>query len=308
MLHMAAGLPTWANQKAVPSSVVYLAGEGHQGLKGRIAAWKHCHQVGKLNMWLSKEGCDLNTLTGYNKVVEAIQSLSIVPKVIVVDTLHRFLQGDENSSQDTKTMLDACANLMAKFNCTVLLVHHTGVSEEAQHRARGSSAWRGALDIEISIAPAKDNQPMQIIQRKSKDAELAEPLVCELMSIEIPNWFDEDGEPVTSAVIQISDKVVVQKSNKFDIHRKKWESAWFESGAEVLDGKPFLTKSALREKLKIDGFAERSIKNMLNPSYDDKLVGCLQSAGIIKVEGAGWTMEDKKVAEILMLARGQKHD
>jgi KaiC/GvpD/RAD55 family RecA-like ATPase len=305
MLHMAAGLPTWSEQKVKPAEIVYLAGEGHIGLKGRIAAWKYHHQVGKLNMWLSKEGCDLNTSTGYNKVVEAIQFLPIVPKVIVVDTLHRFLHGDENSAQDTKTMLDACANLMAKFSATLILVHHTGVSDEAQHRARGSSAWRGALDIEISIVPAKDGQPMQIVQRKSKDAELAEPLAAELISVEIPKWLDEDGQPVTSAVVQMTDKVVVQKSSKLDVHRQKWEKAWFASGAELLDGKPFLTRSALREKLKVDGLADQSIKNMLNPANDDKMIGFLQNAGVIKVDGAGWTMEDKKVAEILIFSRNE---
>jgi phage/plasmid primase-like uncharacterized protein/KaiC/GvpD/RAD55 family RecA-like ATPase len=305
MLHMAAGLPTWSEQKVTPAEIVYLAGEGHIGLKGRIAAWKHHHQAGKLNMWLSKEGCDLNTPTGYNKVVEAIQFLPIAPKVIVVDTLHRFLHGDENSAQDTKTMLDACANLMAKFSATLILVHHTGVSDEAQHRARGSSAWRGALDIEISIVPAKDGQPMQIVQRKSKDAELAEPLAAELISVEIPKWFDEDGQPVTSAVVQMTDKVVVQKSSKLDVHRQKWEKAWFASGAELLDGKPFLTRSALREKLKVDGLADQSIKNMLNPANDDKMIGFLQNAGVIKVDGAGWTMEDKKVAEILIFSRNE---
>jgi phage/plasmid primase-like uncharacterized protein/KaiC/GvpD/RAD55 family RecA-like ATPase len=305
MLHLAAGLPTWSEQKVTPAEVVYLAGEGHIGLKGRIAAWKHHHQAGKLNMWLSKEGCDLNTPTGYNKVVEAIQFLPIAPKVIVVDTLHRFLLGDENSAQDTKSMLDACAKLMAKFNATLILVHHTGVSDEAQHRARGSSAWRGALDIEISIVPAKDGQPMQIVQRKSKDAELAEPLAAELISVEIPKWFDEDGQPVTSAVVQMTDKVVVQKSSKLDVHRQKWEKAWFASGAELLDGKPFLTRSALREKLKVDGLADQSIKNMLNPANDDKMIGFLQNAGVIKVDGAGWTMEDKKVAEILIFSRNE---
>ena len=50
-------------------------------------------------------------------------------------------------------MLNACNGLMKEFDCSVLLVHHTGVSEEAQHRARGSSAWRGALDVEISVVP-----------------------------------------------------------------------------------------------------------------------------------------------------------
>ena len=156
-LSMASGKPEWAGHKVKPGAVVYLAGEGHHGLRSRVAAWKHHHQAGSLNMWLSKDGCDLNTAEGYQRVSENMKALPNAPAVIVVDTLHRFLLGDENSAQDAKTMLDACNGLMREFNCSVILVHHTGVSDEAQHRARGSSAWRGALDIEVSIVPSKDS-------------------------------------------------------------------------------------------------------------------------------------------------------
>ena len=62
-LHMASGREDWGGHKVRPGNVVYLAGEGHHGLRGRVAAWKHHHQAGKLAMWLSKDGCDLNTPT-----------------------------------------------------------------------------------------------------------------------------------------------------------------------------------------------------------------------------------------------------
>jgi KaiC/GvpD/RAD55 family RecA-like ATPase len=201
-LRMAQGQQDWFGSRVTPGAIVYLAGEGHHGLRSRIAAWKERHGNGQaLNMYLSKSGCDLDTSEGYRKVSEHIRALPIKPAAIVIDTLHRFNSGDENSSQDAKAMLDACAMLMAEFNCTIILVHHTGVSEETQHRARGSSAWRGALDIEISIVPAKGDAPMEIIQRKSKDAELAHTLYATLEKVIIPGWFDEDGEPVTSAVL-----------------------------------------------------------------------------------------------------------
>lgn len=201
-LRMAQGQQDWFGNRVTPGAIVYLAGEGHHGLRSRIAAWKERHGNGQaLNMYLSKSGCDLDTPEGYRKVSEHVRALPIKPAAIVIDTLHRFNSGDENSSQDAKAMLDACAMLMAEFNCTIILVHHTGVSEETQHRARGSSAWRGALDIEISIVPAKGDSPMEIIQRKSKDAELAATLYATLEKVIIPGWFDEDGEPVTSAVL-----------------------------------------------------------------------------------------------------------
>jgi len=210
-LRMAAGGMPWCDNRSHASNIVYLAGEGHHGLRGRIAAWRHYHQPNSLNMWLSKGGCDLNTNAGYQQVVDNIQSAEIKPDLIVVDTLHRFLAGDENSAQDAKTMLDACNWLMAEFKCSVLLVHHTGVSDEAQHRARGSSAWRGALDIEISVVPGTEAKPIEIVQRKSKDAEIAQPIFVRLEQVSIPGWIDEDGEQVTSAIIVQSDAPMPEK-------------------------------------------------------------------------------------------------
>jgi phage/plasmid primase-like uncharacterized protein len=304
-LRIASATPDWCGNKVRPGNVVYLAGEGHHGLRGRIAAWKHHHQSGKLNMWLSKHGCDLNTPAGYLKVVEHIRMLPTPPKVLVVDTLHRFLAGDENSAQDAKTMLDACGNLMLEFNCSVILVHHTGVSEEAQHRARGSSAWRGALDIEISVIPASPNQPMQLVQRKSKDAEIAESIYMDLKQVTIPGWYDEDNQPVTSAVPVKADAPAApsKKDSKIDGHRKMWENAWWASGAEVRDEQPYLSRSALKDKLTQDGNAERTVRNMINPSYSDKLVGALIQAGMIEATEHGWVMVEETQGSSMMMRK-----
>jgi phage/plasmid primase-like uncharacterized protein len=305
-LRMASGMTDWIGHKVKPCNVVYLAGEGHHGLRGRIAAWKHHHQAGKLSMWLSKAGCDLNTSAGYLKIVDSVRALKVRPEVIVVDTLHRFLLGDENSSQDAKTMLDACAALMQEFGCTVVLVHHTGVSDEAQHRARGSSAWRGALDIEISIVPGKEGKPMEIVQRKSKDAEMASDVFVKLEQVEIPGWMDEDDQPVTSAVIVQAEKDNTEpkkKDGKIDTHRKTWENAWAASGMDELDGYPYLTRSALRDKLEADGNAERTVRNMLNPSYSDKLIGYLLNSEVIEATQNGWIMRDEVHASVLLMRK-----
>ena len=305
-LRMASGIEDWSGHKVRPGNVVYLAGEGHHGLRGRVAAWKHHHQAGKLKMWLSKDGCDLNTPTGYLKVVEQVRMLQERPSVIVVDTLHRFLQGDENSAQDAKTMLDACNALMMEFNCSVILVHHTGVSDEAQHRARGSSAWRGALDIEISIIPGKDDQPMQIVQRKSKDAELAETVFVELHTVEIPGWRDEDDQQVTSAVVveASAPAQASKKDSKIDTHRKTFESAWWGTGAEVREGLPYISRSALKDKLASDGRKPRTIENDLSPAYTDKLIGALILSEIISPFEHGWLVVNEVQSSAMMMRKG----
>jgi putative DNA primase/helicase len=306
-LRMASGMAEWCGQKVKPGRIVYLAGEGHHGLRGRIAAWKHRHQAGSLSMWLSRDGCDLNTAEGYLKVVEQVRALGYSPEVIVVDTLHRFLSGDENSAQDAKTMLDACNRLMSEFGCSVVLVHHTGVSDEAQHRARGSSAWRGALDIEISIVPGKEGVPMQIVQRKSKDAELAETIHVELQQVAIPGWRDEDDQQVTSAVIvQAQAPIVAKKDSKIDSHRKTFENAWWGTGAEEREGLPYISRSALKDKLAADGRKPRTIENDLSPAYPEKLIGALILAELISPLEHGWVVVDNVQSSAMMMRKGGK--
>jgi hypothetical protein len=309
-LRLAAGMAEWMGKKVRPADVVYLAGEGHHGLRGRIAGWKYHHKQKSLAMWLSRAGVDLNTPEGYAKALQQIRKLPRKPRLIIVDTLHRFLAGDENSAQDAKTMLDACAGLMREFDCSVLLVHHTGVSEEAQHRARGSSAWRGALDIEISVVPAKDGQPIQIVQRKSKDAELAQPIYASLQQVTIPGWVDEDGEPVTSAVITAVTAPVTAPSkagNKLDQHRRMFERAWWDSGAELRNGAPYVSRSAMLDYLTTKmGLSEASSRIYCKPAATGKPIAALLDARMIEAMDHGWIVVDgAQVASMVLQKSGR---
>jgi phage/plasmid primase-like uncharacterized protein len=292
-LSIAAGHPEWNGLRIHHGHIVYLAGEGHHGLRSRLAAWCHHKSASSLKMWLSRDGCDLNKPDGYLRVIDNIRDKDINPKLIVVDTLHRFMAGDENSAQDAKTMLDACAGLMREFNCSVMLVHHTGVSEEAQHRARGSSAWRGALDIEISVIPSKPNRPIEIVQRKSKDAELAESLFFSLQSVEIPGWLDEDGEPVTSAILMPEDAPEVHKvDKKLASARHTFKEAWYHSGKERIDGAPYVSKSGLKNYFESAMDYSKATINQYMKEADDRFLGTLLKNSIISQISHGYMMID----------------
>lgn len=303
-LRIASGGGEWMGNKAKEGCVIYFAGEGHHGLRGRIAAWKQRNLRRILKMWVSKDGCDLNTPVGYQRVREALLKLNERPSMIVFDTLHRFLLGDENSAQDAKTMLDACSALMIEFGCTVVLVHHTGVSTESQHRARGSSAWRGALDIEISIVPGDENKPMQIAQKKSKDAELAHTIYTELESVAIEGWFDEDGEQVCSAVlVRVDAPIVDKKESKLSSHMKLFDRAWFHGGAEVYDDKPYVSRSAFLDLLSKDGTNSSTAVNYLKPSTTNGVINMLLNAEIIETHQSGWWIISDNFASQLMLKK-----
>ena len=310
VLRIAADKPmAWMGCKVKPGAVFYLAGEGHSGLKARIKGWQHRHGVESLAAWITRDGCDLNTPQGLQKVVGAIRSNDMKPAIIVVDTLHRFLSGDENSAQDAKTMLDACAALMSEFNCAVLLVHHTGVNEEAQHRARGSSAWRGALDIEISVVPSKgDGAPLSIVQRKSKDAELAAPIFATLDSVAVPGWFDDEGAQVTTACLSEQVEPPAKGANKAEIklheHQTTMRGAWEHSGAEIVNGCPYITRSAAKDYLiqRLE-LTPATAKKYTAANSEGMLVQVLLQAEVIKEHEAGWLVTKPETAAAWVIDR-----
>lgn len=241
---IAAGKDEWCGRRVRGNTVVYLAGEGHAGLAARIKAWMIHNNADQLDLYISKSGTDLNTPEGMNKVRTAMASIK--PDLIVVDTLHRFLLGDENSAQDAKTMLDACGELQREYDASVVMVHHTGNSEEAQHRARGSSAWRGALDVEFSVIPAKEADPIQVVPRKMKDAELPDSVFGTLESVNV-GWKDEDDEDVWSAVFVQQDWVKNGNDRKrneaLDAAKQSFTEAWKASGRERSERAPYVTRS-----------------------------------------------------------------
>lgn len=247
LLHVATGA-TWNGHKTKPGCIVYLAGEGNYGLRSRIAAWAQHHGKTDIDMFVSKHGCDLNTPSGWNHAMKYLRRVAATHTIlaICVDTLHRFLAGDENSAEAAKTMIDACDAMKRELAASVWLVHHTGLAHDAQDRGRGSSAWRGALDVEIGLRAPDGSKPGVIIQHKMKDAEAAPPQQFTLDSIGIDGWLDEDGEQVKSAVITwCGEYEAPHKQTSIEKAAKEFYSAWQALGAEY-DGQGRPCVSAVR--------------------------------------------------------------
>jgi hypothetical protein len=184
-------------------------------------------------------------------------------------------------------MLDSCAILQRTLDCSVVLVHHTGVNEEAQHRARGSSAWRGAVEIEISVAKKPDG-PIEIIQRKAKDSELMEPVYMALEKVAIPGWLDDDGEQVTSAVLVPSGAPPAPptpRGTRLERHRQTLERAWEASSRQTDEsGRPFISRDELRAYLgnpNTEAMSGMELKNAMRANRPSGLVGALVNAKII---------------------------
>ena len=145
------GIPT------MQRNVLYILSEGEGDILDRVQAW--C--IGK--------GVDMEDLEGkvffvtqpaplnadgmlqniYKTIEEIENSYQIKIGLYTVDTVNRNMVGDENSTRDMTSFVQACDDLRVHTGATVLLVHHTGYASST--RARGSSALVSAVDAELCI-------------------------------------------------------------------------------------------------------------------------------------------------------------
>ena len=68
------------------------------------------------------KGIKVNTEQGVNKLKILINLFK--PNVIIVDSLIRVFEGDENSSKDMKTIFNNIKELMKKYDTTWVILHH----------------------------------------------------------------------------------------------------------------------------------------------------------------------------------------
>jgi hypothetical protein len=299
-LRIASGLSEWGGNKVRQGVVVYLAGEGHWGLKARVAAWMQENPGAEPQMWISKSGCNLDTPEGLATALEAIDALGVSPDLVVVDTLHRFLSGDENSSQDIKVMQDNCDALRLRFACTVALVHHTGKGDATT--SRRSSALKGALESEIAVS-WKKGEPRKITQTKSKDGEEKPDVWFSLQPVEINGWKDEDGEQVSCPVVEIeaAPQVERKKEGVHETWKRAVERAWLAMGTDTRDGFPYLTRAGLREFFATDGYTDAQIKNAMRADQPTRLVGGLLDCDFLKPHEHGWIVVSPEYASKMLL-------
>lgn len=301
---IASGQP-WHGHKTKAGVVVYMAGEGNYGLRQRVTAWCRQNQISDLdNLLISNKAVDIDSPAIAAQIINAIREITTLDvAAIFIDTVNNHMSGDENSAKDTRNMLNACQIVSRALNSSICLNHHTGHSIDSKNRARGSSAWKASLDASILVM--KVDNSIEVSCTKMKDAEPPAAFFGKLSSVDL-GWLDEDGETITGAVFTLEDNPPTKrdkKDSKTDGFRKVWENAWWAAGAEVVNGQPYLSRSALKEKLSRDGNAERTVRNMVNPSYTDKLIGYLTQAEMIRATEHGWVMVNEVETVALMLRK-----
>lgn len=181
--------------------VVYIAAEGHGGLRSRVLAWEqtYCEAT---NIKFLPEAVNFLLDLDPKRLLLAIRSLYCDVRLVIVDTMARcMLGGDENSSEAVGRLIARLDELRTEFGCTILLVHHGTKTDEQVER--GSSALRGAADTMICLSGAV--QSLMLTCEKQKDAQEFDPIYLRLETVHL------EGEESSCVLLPLKTKPAQDK-------------------------------------------------------------------------------------------------
>ena len=211
-MHVAAGM-SWHGAR-VPTRkedcgcVVYVAGEGGFGMHNRIEAMRRDNPSlteqaeARQGFILLPTMLDLCGANDAEELVKVFDALSSRPSLVIIDTLARTMgEGDENTARDMGAFIRSLDHLRAETGAHVMVIHHSG--KDASKGARGSGSLRAAVDTEIQLT--RSGVVVMAETRKQRDMQAGGVFAYVLRDLEIS--INEDGEPVTSAVVEPTEPV-----------------------------------------------------------------------------------------------------
>jgi hypothetical protein len=197
---------SWHGQRVTQGNVLYLCGEGREGIGRRIKAWELFHGVRAEGFFVSNFAAQLLDHSGPKDVEAAANEIKAqhgAPALLIIDTLNRnFGAGDENSTQDMTRFVACMDRLRERLHCAVLVIHHSGLGDAG--RGRGNSALRGALDFEYCLTPRRNGKTIESLElscSKCKDHDRPPKVDFKPVVVDL-GYVDEDGQQLNSLVLE----------------------------------------------------------------------------------------------------------
>ncbi len=219
-------ITSWHGISLKHGDVVYFCGESADGLNARIRAWKNARNVQKnegkfliIDSVFHLDEKDKKSDYYIDNVIADIKAMSDNLALVVFDTVNIYMGGEENSASDTGNFFAACRKIIKECGCAVMVVHHIGLSTDAKNRARGSSAFKS--DVDISLKLTRSGNLLTLSNDKEKERENQPDLLFNLVKHEIPGWFDEDGEIITSCTIELATELMQYREQKAEEKAKE---------------------------------------------------------------------------------------
>lgn len=148
-------------------NIVYVAGEGGYGYIPRYLVWKDYHGIETElpNAIIEISAVQLMNTNEVNAFIERFSSHK--PELVIFDTVNSCAPGvDENAAGNIAAIFFNCNRIREAFDCTVILVHHTG---KANNGPRGSSAWLAGVNTAIETRLVEADRYVDVYCTKQKN-------------------------------------------------------------------------------------------------------------------------------------------
>jgi hypothetical protein len=116
----------------------------------------------------------------------------------------------ENAPDDMGSFVANCDRLRLSTGAHILVVHHSG--KDNARGARGHSLLKAAADTEIAVEKNELSSVITATVAKQRDHRIGDPFAFRLIPVEVGT--DENGEPVTSCVVEPETGTVVRTEAK----------------------------------------------------------------------------------------------
>lgn len=195
---VAAGLP-FAGRDVERGAVLYVATEGHGGLRRRLKAMRKALGGQGLPFRFMLVSGSLVRDKALREAVRAEADALVAEsgwplRMLVVDTLSASAPGmDENAAGDVSAALKALTSIAAGTDAATVIIHHEG--KNGANGPRGSSAFTGNVDVQIRVADGL------ITSDKERENGAISPIRFDLQVVEV--GVTRRGKTVTSCVARV---------------------------------------------------------------------------------------------------------
>ena len=178
-LYATTGLSGYGRDECEPKDVIYFAGEGFEDLvHSRINAWCAYHEdVSALpHFRLLEDFPHVDDNADTDVLVKEIAKHGLHPRLIVLDTYARVLAQaglNENDPVDVMKFVTQAEHLKRQFDCTILVIHHTG--KDITKGPRGAQTLIDNVDFAWEVS-GDLGQALQMRCEKMKGAPKPDPL------------------------------------------------------------------------------------------------------------------------------------
>ena len=212
LAHIANG-QEWFGRKVIAAPAVYVPFEGQGGIPARVAAWRIAQARRRnpdalliaspgnerSNVAVIMEPMNLREQADRDKLVQTLTECGWAGGVLCIDTLAHAANGIDENSSEMGEMIAIFRELQHRLGGVILIIHHSGKSQE-----RGMRGWSGlhaAMDFVIECQRDKTNSKTEakFVLTKVKDGSDGLSFAFAMQPVTL--GMDDDGDEISSLIV-----------------------------------------------------------------------------------------------------------